>query len=76
MKNPIARRRDPRPADCRKLLTRNGAGVETLRREHLGRYLPAHRPSSKDAATTTPYYEYQYGYDKHAAWRGHWVLIR
>ena len=32
--------------------------------------------SFKDAATTTPYYEYQYGYDKHAAWRGHWVLVR
>ena len=32
--------------------------------------------SSEDAATTTPHYEYQYGYDKHAAWRGHWVLVR
>lgn len=28
------------------------------------------------AATTTPHYEYQYGYDHHAAWRGHWVLVR
>jgi hypothetical protein len=28
------------------------------------------------AATTTAHYEYQYGYDKHGAWRGHWVLVR
>jgi hypothetical protein len=28
-----------------------------------------------NAATTTAHYEYQYGYDKHAAWRGHWVLV-
>jgi hypothetical protein len=32
--------------------------------------------SSANAAATTAHYEYQYGYDKHAAWRGHWVLIR
>ena len=32
--------------------------------------------SSANAATTTPHYEYQYGYDKHAGWRGHWVLVR
>ena len=32
--------------------------------------------SSANAATQTPHYEYQYGYDKHAAWRGHWVLVR
>ena len=31
---------------------------------------------SASAATTTAHYEYQYGYDKHAAWRGHWVLVR
>ena len=31
---------------------------------------------SANAATTTPHYEYQYGYDKHARWRGHWVLVR
>jgi Spy/CpxP family protein refolding chaperone len=31
---------------------------------------------SANAATTTPHYEYQYGCDKHAAWRGHWVLVR
>jgi hypothetical protein len=28
------------------------------------------------AAAATPRYEWQYGYDKHAAWRGHWVLVR
>jgi hypothetical protein len=32
--------------------------------------------SSASAAATTAHYEYQYGYDKHAAWRGHWVLVR
>jgi hypothetical protein len=32
--------------------------------------------SAPSAATTTPHYEYQYGYDHHAAWRGHWVLVR
>jgi hypothetical protein len=32
--------------------------------------------SSANAATTAAHYEYQYGYDKHAAWRGHWVLVR
>jgi hypothetical protein len=32
--------------------------------------------SSANAAATTAHYEYQYGYDKHAAWRGHWVLVR
>jgi len=32
--------------------------------------------SSANAATTTAHYEYQYGYDKHGAWRGHWVLVR
>jgi hypothetical protein len=32
--------------------------------------------SSANAATTNPHYEYQYGYDKLAAWRGHWVLVR
>ena len=29
-----------------------------------------------DAVTTTSHYEYQYGYDHHARWRGHWVLVR
>ena len=32
--------------------------------------------SSANAAATTTHYEYQYGYDKHGAWRGHWVLVR
>ena len=32
--------------------------------------------SSANAATTAAHYEYQYGYDKHGAWRGHWVLVR
>ena len=32
--------------------------------------------SPANTATTTAHYEYQYGYDKHAAWRGHWVLVR
>ena len=32
--------------------------------------------SSANAALTGAHYEYQYGYDKHAAWRGHWVLVR
>ena len=29
-----------------------------------------------NAVTTTSHYEYQYGYDHHARWRGHWVLVR
>lgn len=32
--------------------------------------------SSATAAATTAHYEYQYGYDKHGAGRGHWVLVR
>ena len=31
---------------------------------------------SASAATTTAHYEYQYGYDKRGAWRGHWLLVR
>ena len=31
---------------------------------------------SPNAVTTTAHYEYQYGYDHHARWRGHWVLVR
>ena len=31
---------------------------------------------SANAATTTPHYEYQSGYDHRGAWRGHWVLVR
>jgi hypothetical protein len=29
-----------------------------------------------NAVITTSHYEYQYGYDHHARWRGHWVLVR
>jgi hypothetical protein len=32
--------------------------------------------SSANAAAAIAHYEYQYGYDKHGAWRGHWVLVR
>ena len=32
--------------------------------------------SSAKAATTAAHYEYQYGYDKHGAWRGQWGLVR
>jgi hypothetical protein len=32
--------------------------------------------SSAEAAETIAHYEYQYGYDKHGAWRGYWVLAR
>jgi hypothetical protein len=31
---------------------------------------------SPSAITTTSHYEYQYGYDHHGVWRGHWVLVR
>ena len=33
-------------------------------------------PGAPTAAAATPRYELQYGYDKHAEWRGHWVLVR
>jgi hypothetical protein len=33
-------------------------------------------PATAGVTPTTPHYEYQYGYDHRAAWRGHWVLIR
>jgi len=33
-------------------------------------------PGASTAVAATPHYELQYGYDKHARWRGHWVLIR
>jgi hypothetical protein len=33
-------------------------------------------PDASIAAAATPRYELQYGYDKHATWRGHWVLVR
>jgi hypothetical protein len=31
---------------------------------------------SANGVTTAPHYEYQYGYDHHSKWRGHWVLVR
>ena len=31
---------------------------------------------SPNAITTASHYEYQYGYDRHAKWRGNWVLVR
>lgn len=31
---------------------------------------------STNATTMAPHYEYRYGYDRHAHWRGQWVLIR
>ena len=33
-------------------------------------------PGASTATAATPRYEFQYGYDKHAAWKGHWVLVR
>jgi hypothetical protein len=33
-------------------------------------------PTSSAAVTSPAHYEYRYGYDKHAAWRGYWVLAR
>jgi hypothetical protein len=33
-------------------------------------------PDASIAAAATPRYQLQYGYDKHATWRGHWVLVR
>ena len=33
-------------------------------------------PGVSTIAAVTPRYEFQYGYDKHARWRGHWVLVR
>ena len=36
---------------------------------------PLTAPSSA-AVTSAGHYEYRYGYDKHARWRGHWIFIR
>jgi hypothetical protein len=33
-------------------------------------------PGASSAVAVTPRYELQYGYDKHARWRGHWILVR
>ena len=33
--------------------------------------------TSSSAAVTSPgHYEYRYGYDKHARWRGHWIFVQ
>jgi len=32
--------------------------------------------SSSAAVTPAGHYEYRYGYDKHARWRGHWIFVR
>jgi hypothetical protein len=34
------------------------------------------RVDTANPAATTAHYAYQYGYDKHGAWRGHWVIVR
>ena len=31
---------------------------------------------NKAAVTSAGHYEYRYGYDRHAAWRGHWIFVR
>jgi hypothetical protein len=33
-------------------------------------------PGSTNAAMSSMHYDYRYGYDRHSAWRGHWVLVR
>jgi hypothetical protein len=32
-------------------------------------------PPATDASAA-PHWQYQYGYDRRAAWRGHWILVR
>jgi hypothetical protein len=32
--------------------------------------------SSSAAVTSAGHYEYRYGYDRHARWRGHWIFVR
>jgi hypothetical protein len=32
--------------------------------------------NASTGVAAAPRYELQYGYDKHARWRGHWVLLR
>lgn len=34
------------------------------------------RPAMPATASVAPHWEYRYGYDRRAAWRGHWVLVR
>ncbi len=33
-------------------------------------------PASAAVVGSPAHYEFRYDYDKHAAWRGHWVLAR
>ena len=33
-------------------------------------------PPSSAAVTSAGHYEYRYGYDRHARWRGHWIFIQ
>ena len=33
-------------------------------------------PNASTGVAAAPRYELQYGYDKHARWRGHWALVR
>jgi len=33
-------------------------------------------PNASTGVAAAPRYELQYGYDKHASWRGHWALVR
>ena len=33
-------------------------------------------PSASTGVAAATRYELQYGYDKHARWKGHWVLVR
>jgi hypothetical protein len=33
-------------------------------------------PPSPAAVTSAGHYEYRYGYDRHSAWRGHWIFVR
>ena len=33
-------------------------------------------PGASTVAAANLRYEFQYGYDKHAAWRGYWVLVK
>jgi hypothetical protein len=32
--------------------------------------------TSLAAVTSAGHYEYRYGYDRHARWRGHWIFVR
>jgi hypothetical protein len=38
--------------------------------------IPQRVDPSASTAVAAPRYQLQYGYDKYARWRGHWVLVR